>query len=175
MDLSSILSSTTAFTEFIYSSPFGILFLFLFTIFANASLFLPIFVEPVIFAVGVFAPNIYLALIIGIITGIAAAIGEMSGYIFGLIGIKTLKKFSRRKVDKILDIGEKLANKGIPIIFLGALTPFPFDLIGLAAGLIRYNPKKFFAAAAAGKIVRYTLIVLAGFFGAAWAKSFFGI
>lgn len=175
MDIGFILSNTAALSELLYSSPFGIVLLFLFTVFANASLFFPILVEPIVFAVSAFAPNLIVALLIGVVTGTAAAIGEMAGYIFGMFGVKTLQRFDEKRVEKIFEMGEKLANKGIPIIFLGSFTPFPFDIIGIAAGLIRYDPKKFFFAALLGKVLRYTIIAVAGFFGAVWIKAWVGM
>ena len=59
------------------------------------------------------------------------------------------------------------------IIALGSMTPFPFDLIGIAAGLMKYDPRKFFVAAMVGKWVRYILIAFAGSFGIAIIKSWF--
>ncbi len=165
MQLTDPASTALFFSNFVYASPFGIIVLFLFAVFANASLFLPILVEPVVFVVAGFAPNVYVALLIGFVTGIGAAIGEMSGYILGLLGIKTLKKMSEKKVEKVFEIGERLADKGMPIIFLGAFTPFPFDLVGIAAGLIRYDPKRFFFAALLGKVLRYGLVAFVGFVG----------
>jgi len=179
MDLGLIVKDPVAaagfFAGFVYASPFGIIALFFFTLFANASLFLPILVEPIILAVAALAPNPMAVLGISLVTGIAAGIGEMSGYIFGLLGVKTLQKMNREKVEKVFEIGKKLADRGPPIIFMGSLTPFPFDLIGIAAGIIKYNPKKFFAATAAGKIVRYALVGLAGFYGIAWLRALLGM
>lgn len=179
MDLGIIINNPMAaaefFANFVYASPFGIVALFLFTLFANASLFLPILVEPIILAVSALAPNPFAVLMIAIVTGVAAGLGEMSGYIFGLLGVKTLQKMSKKKVDMVFEIGEKLANNGMPIIFMGALTPFPFDLIGIAAGVIKYNPRNFLIAAILGKIVRYGLVGFAGFWGIAWLRGLLGI
>jgi len=171
MNLADPASMALFFTELVYASPFGILLLFFFALLANASVFFPILVEPVVFAVAALAPDIWAALLLGIVAGTAAAIGEMSGYILGLFGVKTLQKMSEAKVEKIFELGEKLADKGMPIIFLGSFTPFPFDLMGIAGGIIKYDPKRFFAAAAAGKILRYSLVALAGFLGIAWLRT----
>jgi len=175
MVLEVFFGSSAAIANFIYASPFGMVVFFFFALFANATIFFPILVEPIVLAVAAFAPNPLTALLIGIVAGTASAIGEMSGYIFGLLGVKTLQKMNEKKVEKIFEIGERLANKGIPIIFLGALTPFPFDLMGIAAGLIKYNPKKFFIAALGGKVTRYCLIAIVGFYGLAWAKAWLGM
>ena len=169
MDPFFFLSDPAAIAEFfrtlVYATPWGVVLLFLFTLFANASIVLPILVEPVVLVVAAFAPNLETAIFIGVLTGTAAAIGEMSGYILGLFGANTLKKMSKVKTEKIFEVGEKLANKGMPIIFMGAFTPFPFDIIGLAAGIIKYDPKRFFIATWLGKLLRYVLVALVGFLG----------
>jgi len=163
--------STTAIANFIYTSPFGMIAFFFFALLANATIFFPIVVEPIVLAAAVFAPDVYTALLIGVVAGIASAIGEMSGYIVGLFGARSLQKMKPKQVEKVFEIGERLADRGIPIIFLGAFTPFPFDLMGIAAGVIKFNPKNFFLAALGGKLLRYVLIALAGFFGVAWLKA----
>ena len=168
-------AGTAAIATFIYVSPYGLIAFFFFALFANATIFFPILVEPIVLAVAAFSPSLYFALLVGVVAGVASGIGEMSGYILGLLGVKTLQKMSQKKVEKIFEIGERLADRGIPIIFLGALTPFPFDLMGIAAGIIRYSPKKFFLGALAGKLARYVLIALAGFYALTWLKPLLGI
>jgi membrane protein YqaA with SNARE-associated domain len=169
MDISSLLANPQAaaefFRELVYGNPWGIIILFLFTIVANASIFFPIIVEPIVFVVAAFAPNLATALLVGIVTGTAAAIGEMSGYVLGLVGVNTLKKMKDAKVEKVFEIGEKLANRGMPIIFIFAFTPLPFDLVGIAAGIIKYDLRRFFLATLVGKALRYTLVALVGFLG----------
>lgn len=170
------------FADFVYSTPFGMIVLFIFALVANASLFLPIAVEPVVFLLGILSPNIWLVIAIGLVTGTAAALGEMSGYILGLFGIKTLQRMSEKRVEKVFELGEKLADKGVGLIFIFAFTPLPFDLIGIAAGLIKYDPKRFFIAAWAGKSARYLLVAFLGYFGGVamvtampWLKTILGI
>lgn len=60
-------------------------------------------------------------------------------------------------------------------VFITAATPFPFDFIGIVAGLIRYNAAKFFVALSFGRLLRYELIAFAGFFGIEAIKKFFAI
>lgn len=160
--------------EFLYSS-YGLFGLFLAALVGNATVFLPAPIDLLVFLVGAVITDPWFVLVVAVVAALGAAIGEMSAYILGLLGVKTLQKMNEKRVEKIFGVGEKLANKGIPIIFLGALTPFPFDLIGIAAGLVHYDPKKFFAAAFAGKFTRYLIIAFAGFFGAASVKVWFGL
>ena len=182
MDPFFFLSDPAAIAEFfralVYGTPWGIVILFLFTLFANASIVLPILVEPIVLIVAAFAPNLETAIFVGFLTGTAAAIGEMSGYILGLLGVKTLKKMSKFKTEKIFEVGEKLANKGMPIIFIFSFTPLPFDLIGIAAGVIKYDPKRFFLATWLGKVLRYVLVALVGYLGMEalpWLGTMLGI
>jgi len=182
MDLGFILQGSVEaanfFSSFVYASPFGIPLLFLFSIFANATVFFPIIIEPIVLLVAALAPNIWFALFIGFIAGTGAAIGEMTGYLLGMFGVETLRKMGKKNVEKIFEIGEKLADRGMPIIFIGALIPFPFDLIGIAAGMLKYDYKKFFAAAWAGKAIKFGLVAVIGFLGKEalpWLAAFLGL
>lgn len=165
----SILTSPQAAAEFfrvlVYGNSLGLVILFFFAIIANATIFFPIVVEPIVFVVAAFAPNLATALLVGVATGTGAAIGEMSGYMLGLVGVSTLKKMKEGQVEKIFELGEKLANKGMPIIFTCAFIPFPFDIVGMAAGIIKYDIRRFFIATCAGKALRYSLVALVGFLG----------
>ena len=58
-------------------------------------------------------------------------------------------------------------------IFIGALAPFPFDLLGLAAGLLKYDMKKFFIAMALGKILRFGIIFYSGMYSVGIVKDIF--
>ena len=142
---------------------------------ANASIFLPVPIDIVIFALGANALDFQELVVISIVAGIGAGIGEMSAYLFGLLGIRTAEKAKHKEFSKINVIEEKLGKKGMVFVFFGALTPFPFDIIGIVAGVIKYDPKKFLVAAIAGKIVRYFLISLAAYYGFAAVKAFFFI
>lgn len=182
MDLNSVIAWLASIgnyvSGFVYDSPFGIPLLFLFSIASNATIIFPISLELVVFPVAALAPNIWFALFIGLVAGTGAAIGEMSSYLVGKVGVETLKKMKPKHVENIFEIGEKLADRGMPIIFLGSLTPFPFDLIGIAAGMLKYNFKKFFVAAWGGKVVRYALVALVGFLGKEalpWLAAYLGL
>jgi len=55
---------------------------------------------------------------------------------------------------------------GASAAFIAAATPIPDDLVYIPLGLAKYNPKRFFVATLAGKIVLSYVIVLAShFFG----------
>jgi membrane protein YqaA with SNARE-associated domain len=158
--------------EFLFSQ-YGLLGLFIASIVGNATVLFPMPIDIFVFAVAALADNPLLVLIIGLVSGTGAAIGEMSAYILGYLGVKSLEKVRKSEIISIKDLQEKLEKGGMWIVFLGALTPFPFDVIGVAAGLIKYNPRRFFAAAWAGKTLRYCLIAYAGFYGMQIVKAWF--
>jgi len=158
--------------EFLFSQ-YGLLGLFIASIIGNATILLPMPIDLFVFAVSALASDPLLVLVIGLVGGIGAGIGEMSGYILGYLGIKSFEKIKNSEVFSIKELQKRLKTNGMWLIFLGALTPFPFDVIGLAAGMIKYNPRRFLVAAIAGKVVRYTLIAYGGFYGMQLVKTIF--
>ena len=154
---------------------YGLVGLLIASVVANASIFLPVPIDILIFAVAAQLNGFVELFAIAFVTGFWAAIGEMTAYIMGLLGVKTFEKAKNREFVQINNIKEKLGRKGELFIFLGALTPFPFDIIGITAGLIKYDFKKFFIAAFAGKFVRYLLIGMAALYGFSFVKDLFFI
>ncbi len=62
---------------------------------------------------------------------------------------------------------ERLVKRyGAAAAFIAAATPIPDDLVYIPLGLAKYNPKRFFIATLAGKIVlSYSVILIARFLG----------
>jgi len=156
---------------------YGLLGIFIAAIIANATLFFPVPLDVAIFFLGQFdiGFGIVSPLALGFFAGLGSAIGEMSGYIVGTLGIRSLEKLKKSELKQIDRLQRKINKYGFSVIALAALTPFPFDLVGIAAGLIKFNPKHFFFACSVGKIVRYVLIAYAGMFSVKALAWFFGI
>lgn len=150
---------------------YGLLGLFLGAIIANATLFLVVPVDLIVFGLG----GIYTPFVLAVVVGLGAAIGELSAYLVGVGGNKALKHLSQKESLRMELIKDYLKNYGMLFVCIGAFTPFPFDLIGIAAGLIRYSIPKFFVAALIGKFFRYFVIAYAGMLGISLIKSFFGL
>lgn len=150
---------------------YGLVGIFLASIIGNATILFPLPIDLLVFGVCAVSGSWVNALGIGIITGIGAAIGEMTSYIFGLLGISAAELARRREFGRLEDIRNRIRRSGMVFIALAAFTPFPFDLVGIAAGLVKYPPKRFFIAALAGKLPRYILIALAGFYGWGFVSS----
>jgi membrane protein YqaA with SNARE-associated domain len=94
----------------------------------------------------------------GIAAGCGAALGEMTGYLagFGGRGVVEEKPIYKR-------LAVLMRKRGAWIIFLLALIPNPFfDVGGIMAGMLKMPWWKFFAAAAAGKSIRFIILALLG-------------
>lgn len=160
------------FIEFLFSQ-YGLLGLFIASIIGNATILLPLPIDLFVLGYGAIAPSSFQVLLAALVGGTGAAIGEMSAYLLGYLGIKSFESVKKQSVVSIAEIRRRLHYKGMWVVFLGALTPFPFDVVGVAAGLIKYSPKRFFSAALAGKVLRYSLLAYAGFYGMQAVKTWF--
>ncbi|MBT3395537.1 hypothetical protein HOA59_01255 [archaeon] len=148
-----------------FGSGFFIIGLFFASIIANATIFFPIPLDLFTFTLAGTNPYGHLTpIIFGLIMGTGSAIGECSGYLIGFIGRKTYQKISKKNLKKINVTKNKISKYGSLFITLGSLTPFPFDLIGIACGTLHYKFSKFFLATLAGKTIRYTLVAYAGLY-----------
>ena len=135
-------------------SSYGYLGIFLINLLGSATILIP---TPAIMATFV-GGSIYNPIIVGVLSGIGASIGETTGYLAGYGGsalIKENKNYMR--VEKWMSIN------GFATIFVLACIPNPiFDLTGLFAGATKYSFKKYFLAVVSGKILRFMGISLLG-------------
>lgn len=133
---------------------YGYLGIFLINLIGSATIIVP---APSLVATFV-GGSIYNPLLVGIISGVGASIGETTGYLAGYGGsaIVTDNKNYKRV--------EKWMNKnGFVTIILLSIIPNPiFDLSGIFAGATGYSFKKFFTAVLIGKVVRFIGISFLG-------------
>ena len=127
---------------------------------------LPIFsTEIVVFLAG----SMTNPLLVGIVAGIATAIGELTTYVIGFGGEKLVSK-KMNEGERYQQAVDFFKRGGFWAVILFAFTPLPMDLIGVIAGGLKYDVKKFFAGALIGKIPRNVIIAYAG---AGIIQSFF--
>lgn len=120
---------------------------------SNASVFLPAPGLIMVMAAAV-AMN---PVIVAVIGALGMTCGECIGYFGGLTGRRLIN--STPKSTGILDV---LRTHGIVTVFLFAFIPFPlFDFVGVAAGYLKTDLFKFFAACYMGKLFKSMVIVLA--------------
>jgi len=135
---------------------------FLAGILSSVTIFLPTPGFVIVFGLAGFLNPIF----IGVLAGIGAAIGELVGYIIGYGAEKYVLKKRKKAKDWLskIDFYFKKYNP-MAVIFIFAATPLPFDFAGIACGAIHYPPEKFFIATLAGKLVKYLIIAIAGYYG----------
>ncbi len=136
---------------------FGYLGAFIISVTLNATLVLPAGNFVIMAALGATLPS---ATLVGLVGGLGAAIGEITGYVAGYSGQSMIQ---RRKVYQRL---ERWVKKwGTLTIFLLSVAPLFFDLAGLAAGALRFPFWKFFIATWLGRTILYIGIAWAGAMG----------
>jgi len=101
--------------------------------------------------------------LVGLIAGMGATLGEISGYMAGYGG-SALAARSRYYAP----VRRYVERYGLLAIFVFAVIPNPlFDMAGIAAGTTRIPLWAFLAACALGKTVRFILIAYLGRWGSA--------
>ena len=142
---------------------------FLINAIASATIFLP---APA-FALTFFLGSVLNPWLLGISAGLGSAVGELTGYLLGYGGQKAFRKKYKEWLKKANKFAEKRGM--FAAILVIAISPIPTDIVGILAGVAKYKPWKFFVAMAIGKIIKYTLIAWAGFYGLHWIAGLFGI
>ncbi len=126
----------------------GYLGIFLVTLISSCTVIFPVPGELVVIA----AAAIWHPLLIGIVASVGGALGELTGYAAGYWGQAVIKAEHGVKYERA---EFWLKRYGVLAIFLFALLPFLlFDLLGIAAGALRYPIWKFLLACWAGRLIR---------------------
>ena len=102
-------------------------------------------------------------LALGLIGGVGAALGELTGYYLGVKGRRIVA--GGNLYERMRSVTERWTGAAL---FTFAVLPVPFDLAGVWAGALRYPASKFFVYVAVGKTIKITGIALAGYYGATW-------
>ncbi|MGA7606938.1 MAG: VTT domain-containing protein [Anaerolineales bacterium] len=134
--------------------------IFLISILANGTILIPAPGIAFVFAMG----GVFNPLIVGLVAGAGAAIGELSGYIAGFSGqpVAEKTKIYRR-------IESWMRRYGMLTIFVLAMIPNPFfDLAGMAAGALKMPLYKFLIACLPGKIIKMWIFAYAGAYSISW-------
>jgi len=110
-------------------------------------------------------------LIVGLLGGVGAGVGQFLHYYIGLGGRYLMpEKWKGR-----LDVWRKKIDKyGVLLIFAFAATPLtPDDIIWIALGAIRYPKLKALMAAVSGKVVLNLIYAHVGYFGLGYLTELF--
>jgi len=162
------LLAVIAITVYIYSirdrvdqfAAYGYPGIFLVTLMANATVFLPAPGVAVVFAMG----SIFNPVGVALAAGTGGALGELSGYLAG---------FSGQVVIERTDIYERIhpwVHKygGWAILVLSAIpNPF-FDVAGVAAGIGKMRWRTFLISCWIGQLIKMSMFSFAGFYSLDW-------
>jgi uncharacterized membrane protein YdjX (TVP38/TMEM64 family) len=130
---------------------YGYLGAFVISVILNATIILPIGNMAILMAIGTAMPS---PAIVGLVGGLGAAIGELTGYIAGRSGRDLVAK------SKMFNRIEGWVRKwGMLPIFVFSMVPFFFDLVGIAAGALRIPVWKFFVPCWLGRTILYVVMV----------------
>ena len=134
--------------------------IFLFSILANATIFVP--VPGVVFTSAMGA--VFNPLFVSIAAGAGAALGELSGYLAGFSGQAVVEGSERYQ--QVVRWMEKYGD--ITILVL-AFIPNPlFDLAGIIAGILKMPIWKFLIYCVIGKILKMMMFAYSGY----WVINF---
>jgi len=151
---------------------YGYLGDFLISLACNATVIIPIPSITMLFAHGaILYPVMGLIgpVIVGLAGGAGGAIGELTGYMVGYSGRGVVE--SSRLYSRLVGW---LKRWGAMTIFIFSLVPFfPFDLAGIAAGVLRFPLWKFILACWSGRTILYIVTALLG--GYAWEAMLEGM
>jgi membrane protein DedA with SNARE-associated domain len=126
---------------------------FIISVTFNATLILPAGNMMIMVALGANMPMPG-PIIVGLIGGTGATIGEITGYIAGRSGrglVTGSRMYSR--------VEGWVRRWGTLTIFVFSLVPFVFDLVGIAAGVLRFPFWKFLLVCWLGRVILYVVFV----------------
>ena len=140
---------------------YGYLGAFLSSALANATIIIP---APG-WAVVVVLATILNPWLVGLLAGLGATVGQMTGYFLGYSGRFLIKDSPRHQ--KMI---KWMQRNGALTIFLFTLIPNPFaDIAGAGAGALRFPFLKFVFFCAIGAILKYLFFTIVG----GWGLEFF--
>lgn len=100
---------------------------------------------------------------LGIVGGVGAACGDLVGYYLGARGRKAIGLPRAMRRMQVLT-----SRWGGGALLAFAILPIPFDVAGIWAGAARYPLPKFLLFVVPGKVVKVTMVALAGSYGFHW-------
>jgi len=141
----------------IFLKSFGYIGIFLISLISTSTIFLPAPLYLIILAASALGMN---PILIAISSGFGMALGELTSYFIGLGGNNLMKEKYKKAVRRF----ERFFKKyGFISIVVTAFIPFPFDIVGISAGIARYDIKKFLLAVFIGRFFKALLLALLGF------------
>jgi membrane protein YqaA with SNARE-associated domain len=130
--------------------------IFLISLVGNATIILPAPSFAIVFAVGGALNPVG----VGIVAGLGASLGEMTGYLAGIAGRSVVENRARYG-----RLEAWMRKGGVLVVFMLAVITHPvFDVGGMVAGTLKMPVWQFLLAAWTGKSIRFALLALSGQF-----------
>ena len=108
---------------------------------------------------------------VALVAGSAGTLGELTGYFLGYSGRGVL---DRSRLYQRME--GWMRRRGWLLLFLVALIPNPiFDLVGIAAGALRYPVWRFLAVVWVGKLLKFLAFAYTCAYSIEWLTDFFGV
>jgi membrane protein DedA with SNARE-associated domain len=108
--------------------------------------------------------------ILAILAAVTSTVAKQIIFYASYSGRRIINEATRKRMKPF----ERLVRRyGAAAAFVAAATPVPDDVVYIPLGLAKYNPKRFFLATFAGKIIlSYTVVLLSRFFGLSYVEPF---
>lgn len=140
---------------------------FVISLIASATIILPAPGIAVIIAMGTALDPVML----GIVAGIGSAVGELSGYLAGASGRALIPNHQRDQFERLHRLTDRY---GALLLFVLSAIPFPlFDFAGIIAGMLKIRVATFLTTVAAGKSIKYVIMILLGAGPLLYLQEFF--
>jgi membrane protein YqaA with SNARE-associated domain len=143
-------------TKRLLQSRFGLWFVGVIS-FIESSLLVPIITDPFMVVYILANRNRWMkAVIVTVVTSVAGGVAAygmaffFSSWVLGFLSPYSLEQFT--------DIAARFKEETFVLTILGAITPIPYTLVGLAAGFVKGNLLVFIVASVLGRIIRYTIV-----------------
>lgn len=139
---------------------YGYISIFLSCFIANATVLFPAPSTGIVLSFSLIYPPV----IVAILGGTGAALGELAGYVVGVTGAKAIDTPVNPKFLKYVERNDILT------IGIFSFLPLPFfDVIGIASGYLQIKPLRFFMPCLIGKLLKMSLYAFVGTELSKWA------
>ncbi|MCH2516795.1 MAG: VTT domain-containing protein [Dehalococcoidia bacterium] len=109
--------------------------------------------------------------LLGLIAGTSESVGELTGYFLGYSGRDMARRY--RLYNRLESL---VRRRGWLPLFLVSLVPNPiFDIVGIAAGALRYPLWGFLSVVWVGKTIKFITFAYACKYSLAWLTQVFGL
>ncbi|MFA5317032.1 MAG: VTT domain-containing protein [Dehalococcoidales bacterium] len=153
-------------THFVYAGAF------LISLIGNATIILPGAVLVILVGIGAAqfqAVGLLGPILVGLAGGTGAALGEITGYAAGYGG-----RLAAERLGAYHRVVRWMGRWGSLTILVSSIIPFFFDLVGIAAGTLRYPFWRFLLLCWLGRTLLYTVLITIAALGWANLLPYFG-